>query len=339
MTRSPARTAPLWLLAVLGLAACSSAPVTEDDAGLEVIASNSDTALVRLERDLSWNQVAAAVLGKPLAGSQVRELNSDKRPPQAGDVLAVPLRPVNPTSVYPDGYRTLPILCYHQFTHDDRASHQLELAARDFERQLQYLAENGYQTLAMADIEAILARGEPIPDKAVALTIDDGYRSVYDVAWPLLQRYEARATLFIYPDFIGGGKALSWAQLREMTASGLIEVQSHGASHASLAPLPGDSSEEVYRARLRAELRGPKPLFQRHLATAPAYLSYPYGNSSETAAEELARAGYRLAATVTRGDNTVFNDPFLLHRTMIYDDHSLQDFRQFVTGFKRVPRH
>ncbi|MEQ9463028.1 MAG: polysaccharide deacetylase family protein [Haliea sp.] len=312
--------------------------MTDDSAGLAIIAANDDTALVRLERDLSWNDVAAAVLGSPLAGWQVRELNSERRPPQAGDVVAVPLRPVNPTSVYPDGYRTLPILCYHQFTHADRASHQLELSARDFEQQLQYLTDNDHQTLAMADVEAILARGEPIPDKAVALTIDDGYRSVYDVAWPLLQRYRARATLFIYPDFIGGGKALSWAQLREMAASGLVEVQSHGMSHASLTPLPGDNSEDAYRARLRAELSAPKPRFQHQLGKAPAYLSYPYGNSSETAIEELARAGYRLAATVTRGDNTVFTDPYLLHRTMIYDHHSLQDFRRFVTGFKQVPR-
>tara|TARA_R110002110_G_scaffold26911_3_gene98510 strand:+ start:16669 stop:17685 length:1017 start_codon:yes stop_codon:yes gene_type:complete len=336
VTRNRPSSALLGLVAALCLAACGTAPVTDDGSGVVLLDSNRDTALVRLERDLSWGEVAAAVLDNAGDGWQVRELNSGAMP-RAGDVLAVPLRPVNPTSVYTNGYRTLPILCYHQFAPGDRASHQLELAATDFEQQLGYLADNGYQTLTMADIEAILARGEPVPDKAVVLTIDDGYHSVYDVAWPLLQRYQARATLFIYPDFIGGGKALSWAQLQEMAASGLVEIQSHGKSHASLSRLPEDQSEDAYRARLREEISDPKPLFQRQLGTAPVYLSYPYGNSSETAADELARAGFRLAATVTRGDNTVFTDPYLLHRTMIYDHHSLQDFKNFVAGFKKVP--
>ena len=336
MTRSSTSSTLLALMAALGVAACSTAPSTEDGSGVAVLISDGDTALVRLERELGWAEVAEAVLGNAGAGWQVRELNGANMP-RAGDVLAVPLRPVNPTSVYPHGYRTLPILCYHQFTHEEHASHQLELAARNFEQQLAYLVDNGYQTLTMADVEAILARGEPIPDKAVVLTIDDGYRSVYDVAWPLLQRYQARATLFIYPDFIGGGKALNWDHLREMAGSGLIEVESHGKSHASLSRLPGDHSETAYRARLQEEINAPRPLFQRELGAPPVYLSYPYGNSSETAADELARADFRLAATVTRGDNTVFTDPYLLHRTMIYDHHSLQDFRNFVAAFKKVP--
>lgn len=70
-----------------------------------------------------------------------------------------------------------------------------------------------------------------------------------------------------------------------------------------------------------------------NLGSAPDYLSYPYGNSSRIIAAMLKENGYGLAATVTRGSNGSFVDPFLLHRTMIYDGHSLSDFAGFVRGF------
>ncbi len=305
---------------------------------MEIVASNRDTALVYLQQGQEYRDIAAALLDDPTAAWQLAELNSGQ-PARAGNVIAVPLRPVNPTSVYSDGYRTLPILCYHRFTDQPRASHQLELTAAAFEQQLRYLVENQYQFLSFADVAGIVRQGQPIPDRAVVLTIDDGYASVYDVAWPLLQKYRARATLFIYTDFIGAGAALNWGQLQTMAGSGLIEVQSHGKSHTSLSRLPQDQSPDNYSARLLEEVNGPKAQFQRHLGAAPVYLSYPYGNSSETAAQILEQAGYQLAATVTRGDNTTLSDPYLLHRTMIYDHHDLDDFASFVQGFKRTPLH
>ncbi|QIB66056.1 polysaccharide deacetylase family protein [Kineobactrum salinum] len=319
------------------LAACNSAPPVER-AAVEVIAGNRETALVYLQPGQQYRDIAAALLNDPAAAWQLAELNSG-RAARAGEVIAVPLQPVNPTSVYSDGYRTLPILCYHRFTARSRASHQLELTAAAFEQQLRYLVENQYQFLSFAEVADILRQGQPIPDRAVVLTIDDGYASVYDVAWPLLQKYQARATVFIYTDFIGAGAALNWSQLQTMAKSGLIEIQSHGKSHTSLSRLPQDESPDAYSMRLLAEVTGSREQFQRHLGVAPVHLSYPYGNSSETAVRTLQQAGYQLAATVTRGDNTTLSNPYLLHRTMIYDHHDMDDFAGFVQGFKRAPLH
>jgi len=236
--------------------------------------------------------------------------------------------------VYPGGYRSLPILCYHQFTDAPRASHRLELTAAAFEAQLRYLRERNYHILSLAEVGAILDNGQPIPPRAVVLTIDDGYRSVYETAWPLLQKYRAPASLFIYNDFIGGGSALSWAQIREMRDSGLVEIGSHGKSHSSLSRLPTDNSDADYQRRVAAELSGSERSFQDHLGEVPRYLSYPYGNSSRQAVQWLRASGYRLATTVTRGENPAYANPLLLHRTMIYSDHDLDDFARFVDGFQ-----
>ena len=71
------------------------------------------------------------------------------------------------------------------------------------------------------------------------------------------------------------------------------------------------------------------------MGETPIYHSYPFGNSSITASRVLAAQGYSLAATVTRGDNTVFSDPYLLHRTMVYDDHDIYEFARMVRTYHR----
>ena len=245
-------------------------------------------------------------------------------------MIAVPLRPVNVSSVYRDGARSVPILCYHQFTNASRATHQLELSAAVFEQQIRYLLDNDYVLLSFEDMESVLDGERPLPEKSALITIDDGYRSVYDVAWPILRRYGVPATLFIYTDFIGAPAAMTWEHLQEMAASGLIEVQSHARSHSSLARLPDDTSDAAYARRVRAEIRDANAVFSQHLGSAPAYLSYPYGDSSDTAARIAREEGIRLAATVTRGENRVYAPHYFLYRSMIYREHDMADFRRLL---------
>ncbi|MFK7976046.1 MAG: polysaccharide deacetylase family protein [Halioglobus sp.] len=318
------------------LVGCSNIPSTGDlsMANMHVVAKDKHFALVKLHSGLSYEDIAEVFLGSRGQTWQIEEVNAPSRG-KNGQIVAVPLKPLNPTSVYTDGYRTLPILCYHQFTAAAKASHQLELAASVFEQQLLHLIENEYEFLSFAQVEGILNRGQPIPEKAVVITVDDGYRSVYTVAWPILKRYQIPATLFIYTDFIGAPAALTWSQINEMKASGFIEIESHGKSHSSLSILPEDTNEEAYKARLNEEMLGTKRVFKKRLGEAPRFLSYPYGNSSVLAAQAAQTAAIELAATVTRGDNTTFADPYLLHRTMVYDSHSLADFKKMLRGYRK----
>lgn len=327
-----ARRAHGLICLVLLVAGSIAGPRDADATDLDVIARNEQFALVRLQNHQDLGDLAQAFLGSREDAWQIRELNGGTI--ATGDVVAVPVKSINNTSVYFDRYRTLPILCYHQFTQKTPA-HKLELRATDFEAQLRYLRDEGYQTLSFAEIAEIYRNQKPLPDKAVVLTIDDGYDSVYDEAWPLLKKYGLKATLFIYTDFVGAGAALTWDELREMRASGLIEIESHGKSHASLAPLPEDDDQAAYELRLAAELSASEATFMAKLGDSPKFLSYPYGNSSRTIASMLKDNGYLLAATVTRGPNSSFVDPFLLHRTMIYDNHTLGDFKKFLDNTRR----
>ncbi|NND66064.1 MAG: polysaccharide deacetylase family protein [Halioglobus sp.] len=330
-------TSPVrFLLALLSLAVVACAPSPTRDptmADMNVVAQDERYALVQLKRNQDFTDLAHVFLGHRNEDWQIREVNAD-RGARPGQIVAVPLKPVNSSSVYTDGYRTLPILCYHQFS-VGKASHQLELSAADFEAQLLYLKRNRYRILSFAEVEQIMLKGQPIPERAVVITIDDGYRSVYDVAWPLLKKHGVKATLFNYTDFIGAPAAMTWEQTREMAASELIEIESHAKSHSSLSRQPADSSQSGYLERLRAEIRGSNKAFDRHLGSTPRFLSYPYGNSSADASAVARKEGIALAATVTRGRNATFADPYLLHRTMIYDDHDLADFEKMLQTFKK----
>jgi peptidoglycan/xylan/chitin deacetylase (PgdA/CDA1 family) len=182
-----------------------------------------------------------------------------------------------------------------------------------------------------------VAGEQPIPEKAVAITIDDGFSSAYQVVWPILKKYQVKATLFLYTDVIGAPVALNWPQVQEMTASGLIDVQSHGKSHASLSRGPNDKSNRAYRARIRKEMRGADAAFQKHLGQLPAYFAYPYGDSSDVAIAIAREEGVMLAATVSRGGNTAFSDPYLLRRDMIYASHDIAQFAEIVNSFSKKP--
>ncbi|MFT4613509.1 MAG: peptidoglycan/xylan/chitin deacetylase (PgdA/CDA1 family) [Bacteroidia bacterium] len=319
-------------LLILVVAACAPSPQRElSMAGMDIVAKDDRYALVRLGRQQTFEDLATVFLGHRAESWQIREVNADQGV-RSGQIVAVPLQPVNPSSVYTDGYRTLPILCYHQFS-VGKASHQLELSAQEFEQQIKYLLDNEYYILSFAQVREIMLQGRPIPERAVVLTIDDGYRSVYDVAWPILKKHNVKATLFNYTDFIGAPAALTWAQIKEMSASGLIEIESHAKSHSSLSQQPSDISEAAYLARLREEIAGSNKAFRRHLGKAPSFLSYPYGNSSKQASDVARQEGMFLAATVTRGRNAVFADPYLLHRSMVYDRHDMADFEGMLQTF------
>lgn len=320
------------------LTACSGSPRgVQTKADFATVAQSDEFYVLKLKEGQTLEGAAVAFLGSRHAVWQLQEVNALANPAR-GDLIAVPKKAINATGVYPDGYRSVPILCYHQFTAERAPAQKLELRAADFEAQLRYLRDNNYQTLSFSELRDIMQFKRPMPAKGVVLTIDDGYGSVYDIAWPLLKKYEMQATLFIYTDFIGAGAALNWDQLREMRDSGLIAVESHGKSHASLAPLPEDIDESSYRNRLAVELSASEAAFMANLGAAPDFLSYPYGNSSRIIATMLRENGYALAATVTRGNNGSFVDPFLLHRTMIYDGHSLTDFEGFIGNFSSRPR-
>ncbi len=312
------------------LAACSSSPPrpidaaagTDKSAGV-VIGRNDRLLVYRPGRDDTLRSIAAQFLGDEERDWVIADFNrvNGVVPDQP---LVVPLKPLNPIGVQDDRYQTVPILCYHRF---GGASNKMSVSPANFAAQLDWLARNDYRVIRLSQLLGFLQGREALPKRSVVITMDDGYESVHRYALPLLRKHGFPATLFVYSDFIGAGDGLSWAQLNELKASGLVDIQAHSKTHRNLIErLPGET-EEQYRQSLDVEARAPRELLERRLQGPVRLYAYPFGDANEAVLDALMRQQYQLAVTVTPGGNPFFSMPLMLRRTMIFGDIDIDAFR------------
>jgi peptidoglycan/xylan/chitin deacetylase (PgdA/CDA1 family) len=118
--------------------------------------------------------------------------------------------------------------------------------------------------------------------------------------------------------------------LQEMARSGLVDIQAHSKTHRNLTDRGAKENDTVYRQNIDAELRAPRQALERKLAPLGLrvrYFAYPYGNANEWVLDAMRRNDYEFGATVYPGGNPFFAHPLMLRRTMIFGDHSLDDFK------------
>lgn len=328
---------PLAFAAALALCGCATTPppATEPVAPAErgsVIAQDADFSIVIAKVGDSAESLAERYLGDPRKAWWITEANGAVEP-RPGQVVVVPLKIHNRIGVYADGYQAIPILCYHRF--GARAS-KLTVTPAAFAAQMSYLAKNGYHVIPLARIDEFLAGHAALPRKSVIVTIDDGYRSTFEVAFPILKQHGFPATVFLYSDFVGAGDALTWAQMKEMTASGLIDIQPHSKSHANLTLRLPDETDSRYRDRVRREVDTPITLIRERLSLASVAFAYPYGDVNEIVVDALTRDGAQMGVTVTPGGNGFFAYPYMLRRNMIFGNEDLEAFRSKLNTFVRA---
>ena len=199
--------------------------------------------------------------------------------------------------------RQVPVLMYHAVGDDCWGEEHLFVRPAELEQQLQYLSENGYETIFFEDL-AHLERYE----KPVILTFDDGYDDNYTLLLPLLQKYHMKATIFMIAGDIGGPHKLTQPQLRELTQSGLVSIQSHGWSHKNMAAMGWPALVcELLRSKLALTLA---------CGRVPTAVSYPNGKCTE---RTRTAAGWFYAYGVRTFDGTYLTgtDPLLIPRTAI----------------------
>jgi len=227
-----------------------------------------------------------------------------------------------------DGFQVVPILSYHRFA--DNCDSPLCLPAHVFDQQMKYLKENGYRVISLGELLEFLEYRNSLPKKSVVISIDDGYRSVYNIAWPILKKYDFRATLFIYTDFVGVSKnAITWDQLREMKKSG-FEIGAHTMSHCDLTRQNKGEDTEAYMSRIKKELSMSKQIIDKKLNQNTVFLAFPYGRYDQSVLDMCKRLGYKIAVSVKRGSNPFFADPLALRRSQILK----RDIKSFISRLK-----
>ena len=205
--------------------------------------------------------------------------------------------------------RAVPVLNYHQI--NDRDENSLTVHTDEFDEQMKYLSDNGYHTITPEEMMDAWENGTPLPEKPVILTFDDGYVDNYKNAYPILEKYNLKGTIFLISDFIGTyPNYMTWAQVDEMQQSGLIDFESHTLSHPELDKIPAD---QVWH-----QLDSSKKALEWRLGKPINFIAYPCGSYDEELERMTKEAGYRAAFTVHYGLANPDENPYILDRVPIF---------------------
>jgi len=228
----------------------------------------------------------------------------------------------------------LVVLTYHSILPDETFSTPPDV----FARQLEYLVER----FRLVSLDAWLQRAEgggADQRPAALVSFDDGYENFFRFAFPLLQKFEVPALLFITTGLVTGGcgvaarlgmyghlPPLSWGQLRELQAGG-VTIGSHTHRHCDLG--------QATRAEAAEELTYSKKILEDQLEAPIKFFAYPWGyrqNIGRETSSVLRETGYLAACSSLWGKNTAATDPYLLRRVRVDAWDTPEDFRAKVEG-------
>lgn len=179
------------------------------------------------------------------------------------------------------------VIMYHRFGESQYPSTNTTLEQLD--RHIAELEKDKYTVMALPEIVAALAEGRALPERAVAITVDDAYASVYAEGWPRLQAAGLPFTLFVATDPLDRGLTshLSWDELREMAASDLVTVGHHTASHLHMPEATADEN--------RRDIARASEAFARELGRVPELFAFPYGEYGAEIVALVREAGFAAA--------------------------------------------
>ena len=222
-----------------------------------------------------------------------------------------------------DGGVPVPILMYHRFRELDADATQGQrdwsVSPSEFAVQMDYLVARGYHSIHFGDLLAYVDDGRPLPSRPVIISMDDGWREIYDVAWPVLRERGLLASLFVLPDYAEYSAYANWDELKELAAAGFY-FGSHSLTHPDLRTLPtADALAEICesKGRIEAELDQPIVVF-----------CYPMGAYNQEVIAKLEACGYRAACTLAGGyyQPTDGDGLFRLKRVWVYYDMTVDQF-------------
>jgi peptidoglycan/xylan/chitin deacetylase (PgdA/CDA1 family) len=203
----------------------------------------------------------------------------------------------------------LPIVMYHHVgplpPNPDIYRRDLTVSPDLFERTLVRLAEQGVETVTMADLFEHFAGGTALPKRAVVLTFDDGYDDNYEHAFRLLRQHDMVGTFFVTTDFVERPGYLTWSQIAEMADAGM-EIAAHSSNHADFT--------KVGPNELRRQLVEPKAILEHHIKQPVRFLAYPAGKYNPAVMAASRAAGYEAAVTVLHGTRHTPGNAFELPR-------------------------
>lgn len=227
----------------------------------------------------------------------------------------------NPNNNYT---KKVPILMYHHLAEKSNGSSVISI--EKFESQIKALSQAGYTGVSLKQLVDYVEKGIELPEKPIVITFDDGYASNYEIAYPILKKYNMKATIFVIGSTVGkdtykdtGHKIIphfSYEEAKEMVDSGLIEIQSHtydmhqhpdyekGEARNGVVQLDGESEESFVKA-IRTDFLKSKKEIEKGTGQEVFALAYPLGKYSNLSEVVLKEMGVKTTLSVESGANTL----------------------------------
>ena len=269
---------------------------------------------------------------------------------------------LTPLVTHATDFDRLTVISYHEIEEPSRALIPgYAVSPTMFVRHIDWLRNNGFVFVSVDQVLSAKSGGVPLPPKAVLLTFDDGYTSVYQHAWPLLKMLKIPSVISVvtswqesagYVDYDGKpvprDRFLSWEALREMHSTGLVEIASHthdlhhglkanpqgsaqpAATARGFDQLRGYEAETDYLKRIDADLRLSRDLIRKRTGSAPRIVTWPYGRYNEMVESTASKYGMNVGLTLDDGDNHAGVPLSRLRRILIESKMNIGDLRYAI---------
>lgn len=246
-------------------------------------------------------------------------------PTETPTPLLPPAETPTPAPTYPPPPEEVrvPILMYHYISDlpPDADVYRRDLTVRPevFAGHLDYLKQQGYSTVRLADIYETLTTGKPLPEKPIVLTFDDGYKDAYTNVLPMLLEYGFVGEFFVLatPAHYEAPAYLTWDEIRAMADAGM-SMQAHGRDHYDLTNRPYDFL--VY------QILGSREAIEAHTDQPVRFFCYPSGRYDDDAISVVASAGYWGAVTTEWGTSLRLDNRYRWPRIRIRGGWSVENF-------------
>ena len=239
----------------------------------------------------------------------------------------------------------IPILMYHHITVNENEINSSTVSVEKFKQDMMYLKQNGYTTLHFQDVLDAKQQGKLLPEKSIIITFDDGYRSNYQYAYPILKELELKGTIFL----IGWSMQrnthkdgvtpiiphLTWNEAREMYHSGVMDLQHHTYDlhnpiektfyyGKGVAPYTDESIED-YEMRFLQDIVLWKIKIEQKIGNHVFVFAYPYGEGYPLTEQILKENGFQFSLVTGQGINRLSQDNFSLSRINVTEEDSLEE--------------
>lgn len=208
-------------------------------------------------------------------------------------LITVVLQPIYPVLAISksDSTKPIPVLMYHHLS-DNVPAHLAKtiVTPREFEQQISYLKKAGYEAISMSQLQGYKNGELSLPAKPFLITFDDALESNYVHAFPILKKYNMKASFFVPTSYIGSNRGtenskFTWEEARTMEKTGLIEIYNHGHDHVNHTKL---SNKQIINNVLTAEKLLAKELGPKKTKA----FAYPFGLANERTQNLLAKLGF-----------------------------------------------